>query len=295
VLVCTRRALLRNIGSAGVVALSFPQPMAAAPLPYHKRVLAKHPVAYWRFEEQTGPTARDGTSYAHAGTYRGGVGFRQIGPIRSERDAAIGLNGLDAFVEVPDSEAFSQPSSRRGLTVEAWFRPDKLIFSGQTEQHYVHWLGKGQTGEFEWGFRFYSKESPRPNRVSAYIWNLTTEPGVQNEGAGAYFQDELQLNTWIHVVACYDPGDASNPLAGVSIYKNGMLRGGPSSSPGARYATYDIRPAHGSAPVRLGTRDQGSFLDGGLDDVAIYPRVLSASEILDNYTGAQSTVAWGPT
>jgi hypothetical protein len=282
----TRRALLRSIGSAGVLALFFPEAMAAAPLPYHKRVLDKHPVAYWRFEEQSGPTAHDGTSYAHAGTYRGGVAFGQTGPIHSERDAAIGLNGVDAFVEVPDSEAFSQPTSRRGLTVEAWFRPDRLIFPGQTEQHYVHWLGKGQAGEFEWGFRFYSKDSPRPNRVSAYIWNLTAEPGVQNEGAGAYFEDELQPGRWIHVVACYDPGDAGNPHAGVSIYKNGQLRGGPSSSPGARYATYDIRPARGSAPVRLGTRDQGSFLVGGLDDVAIYPRVLSASEILDNYTGA---------
>src|SRR5262249_33628755 len=149
VLAFTRRALLRSIGSAGVIALSFPEPMAAPPPPYHKRGLAKPPVAYWRFEEQTGPTAHGGTTYAHGGTYRGGVAFRQIGPIHSERDAAIGLNGVDAFVEVPDSEAFSQPTSRRGLTVEAWFRPDMLTFTGQTEQHYVHWLGKGQTGEFE--------------------------------------------------------------------------------------------------------------------------------------------------
>jgi hypothetical protein len=184
VLVCTRRSLLRNIGSAGVVALSFPEPMAAALLPYHKRVLAKHPVAYWRFEEQTGPTARDGTSYAHAGTYRGGVGFRQIGPIRSERDAAIGLNGLDAFVEVPDSEAFSQPSSRRGLTVEAWFRPDKLTFSGQTEQHYVHWLGKGQTGAFDGDFASTAR-SRRGQIVSRRTYGIsllnlasrTREPG----------------------------------------------------------------------------------------------------------------------
>lgn len=260
---CTRRTLLGSIGSAGIVGLSRPKLTAAGLLPYHKRVLAKHPVAYWRFEEQTGPTARDWTSHAHAGIYYGGVAFGEIGAIHSERDAAIGLNGLDAFVEVPDSKAFSQPTSRRGLTVEAWFRPDMLTFPGQTEQHYVHWLGKGQTGEFEWGFRFYSKESPRPNRVSAYIWNVTAEAGVKNEGAGAYFQDELQPASWIHVVACYDPGDASNPLAGVSIYKNGVLRGGPSSSPGARYATYAIHPAHSSAPVRLGTRDQDSFLAGG--------------------------------
>ena len=252
-------------------------------LPYHKRVLQKHPVSYWRFEEQSALTAHDSTSNARNGTYHGQVAFRQHGAITSEHDRAIGLNGVYAFVEVPDSEAFSQPTSGKGLTIEAWFRPDLLTFPGQTEQHYVHWLGKGQAGAFEWGFRFYSSDSSRPNRVSAYIWNPTSPPGIHNKGAGAYFEDDLQAGSWIHVVACYDPGDASDPSAGVSIYKNGVLRGGPTTSPGARYATYNIYPMHGSAPVRLGTLDQGSFLFGGLDEVAIYPRVLTASEILDNY------------
>jgi len=81
-------------------------------------------------------------------------------------------------------------------------------------------------------------------------------------------------------VACYDPSDARN--AGVSIYKNGVRRHGPESSRGARYSSYDIRPQPGPAPLRLGTRDQQSFLTGGLADVALYPRVLSASEIRDN-------------
>jgi hypothetical protein len=42
-------------------------------------------------------------------------------------------------------------------------------------------------------------------------------------------------------------------------------------------------PAHGTAPLRFGTRDGGSFLTGGLDDVAIYPRVLTPAEVLENY------------
>ena len=43
---------------------------------------------------------------------------------------------------------------------------------------------------------------------------------------------------------------------------------------------------HGTAPLRLGTRDLASFLVGGLDEVAIYPRVLTAAEIMDNYQTA---------
>jgi hypothetical protein len=111
---------------------------------------------------------------------------------------------------------------------------------------------------------------------------------LSNEGAGAYFQDELTQSEWMHVVATFDPGDASNPGAGVSIYKNGELRASPLKSRGARYSSYDIRPTHGGAPLRLGTRDRLSFLKGGLDEIAVYPRVLSAAEILDNYSGASA-------
>ena len=51
----------------------------------------------------------------------------------------------------------------------------------------------------------------------------------------------------------------------------------------ALYAGYDIVPARGNAPLRFGTRDGGSFLAGALDEVAIYPRVLTAREINEHY------------
>jgi Concanavalin A-like lectin/glucanases superfamily len=284
----TRRNLISMIGAVGVISLLDNRALAASARPYQQRVLAKRPVGYWRFEEKSGVLAHDWTNGRHGGAYKGGVALAQPGAISSEPDLAIVLNGVDAFVEIPDSTVFSQPTSGQGLTVEAWLRPDVLTFVGQTEQRYIHWLGKEDPGAFEWGFRFYSKDSPtRPNRISAYIWNASGPPHVANEGAGAYFQDALEPGVWIHVVACYDPGDASDPSAGVSIYKNGKLRASPLKSRGARYASYDIHPSRGGAPVRLGTRDRVSFLAGGLDEVAIYPRVLSADEVWDNYTGAQ--------
>ena len=73
----------------------------------------------------------------------------------------------------------------------------------------------------------------------------------------------------------YDPGDRSDSDTGVSIYRDGALRGNPRSSPGAKYASYDIAGAW-SGSLTLGTRDLGSFFTGALDDVAIYPRVLDA-------------------
>ena len=56
-------------------------------------------------------------------------------------------------------------------------------------------------------------------------------------------------------------------------------------SPGTLYSNpqWQIKPVAGSAPLRLGTRDKKNFLTGALDEVAIYPRMLTAKEIQANY------------
>ncbi len=251
---------------------------------YRQKILAQHPVAYWRLGDRAGSAAIDATRNGHDGTFVGNPAHGEPGAIRHDPDRAIKLDGLRSYVEITDDAGFSQPASGQGLTVEVWMRPDVLVFAEHEapEHRYVHWLGKGDKGEYEWGFRFYSKESTRPNRISAYIWN-----SGGGEGAGAYFEDQLTSGKWIHVVALYDPGDRTYPEAGVSIYRDGMLRGGPTSSPGALYKSFKIVPAHGPVPPRLGTLDRKNFFVGALDEVAIYPRLLSPAEILDHYRSGQ--------
>ena len=282
-----RSRFLGSLCAAGAGGLFAPPPARAAQGLYRERVLAKGPVGYWPFDDAAGSrAAADASGNRRPANFHGGITAGGPGPLGGAGDTAIVANGVDGYAEVADAAVFSQSASGRGLTVEVWMRPDGLTFSGQTAEHYVHWLGKGERGAFEWGFRFYSADSPdRPSRISAYIWNPSVVQG-QNEGAGAYFQDVLQAGTWIHVVATFDPGDAHDPAAGVSIYKDGVFRAGPAKSRGARYASYAIEPVHGGAPVRIGTRDLGSFFRGGLDEVAIYPRVLRASEIADNFAAA---------
>jgi hypothetical protein len=258
-------------------------------LAYRDAVLAKNPVAYWRLGEAAGPNAVDETGNGHDGTYIGDPTFGQPGAIRGDSNTAVQFTGAD-YVEIPDSTDFSQLTSTNGLTVEAWMRPDALAFpgessSGSTQNPYVHWLGKGVRSQEEWALRFYSSEpsqaaAARPNRISAYIWSPRG-----GEGAGAFFQEVIAVEVWIHVVACYEPGDEDTcPPAGVHIYLNGVQKQGPTQI-GTLYCNpcFAIQPAHGSAPLRLGTRDLASFLVGALDEVAIYPRVLGPDEILSNY------------
>src|SRR5262249_6972199 len=155
---------------------------------------------------------------------------------------------------------------------------DVLTFAGEnkdTNNPYIHWLGKGEQGAFEWGFRFYSSQADRPNRLSAYIWNADG-----GEGAGAYTEEPLTKHRWLHLVATFD--DPKKPNARVQIYKNGA----PSphnSSTGTLYKSFDIKPTSGKAPVRLGTRDLNGFLTGGLDEVAVYPYLLAPEEIQRHY------------
>jgi hypothetical protein len=280
----TRREALRLAAATGLVRVFGGSIAKAAGLVYKEialsasyrdGVLAKGPVAYWRLGENAGPTAADETSNGYDGGYFGNPTFGTPGAIADDPDTAVQFNGMD-YVEIPDSEDFSQPTSGVGLTVETWLRPDLLLFPGETNDPHVHWLGKGEDGQREWALRFYSQDSTRPNRISAYIWSPSG--GL---GAGAYFQDSLVAGEWIHVVACYEPGDKDTD-AGVHIYKNGVHQLGP-PSPGTLYRNFNIVPAYGTSPLRLGTRDFASFLTGALDEVAIYPRVLSADEIADNY------------
>lgn len=263
---------------------------------YQEVVLSRRPVAYWRLGDSAGQPAVDVTGNGHHGTYHGAPTFGQPGAIQGDPDTAVRFNGTD-YIEIPDSPDFSQPTSPdQGLSVEAWMRPDSLAFPGQssagsTQNPYVYWLGKGEPQQYEWGLRFYSSEpsqdaAARPNRCSAYIWNA-----IGKEGAGAFVQEVVVPGEWIHIVACYEPGDKNTcPPKGVLLYKNGVWKDGPTRI-GTLYCNpcFAVLPAHGPAPVRLGTRDLRSFFVGALDEVAVYPRVLTPDEILENYLAGISS------
>ncbi len=250
-------------------------------------VLAARPVACWRLGETAGRD-RHGRSTKPATSTTAAIAGkpdvrRTVRGSSGSRNGAVAFDG-STFVEIPDDPALSQPTSGQGLSVELWLRPDRLDFPGEGANTYIHWLGKSEAERHEWGFRFYNLADPqRPNRISAYIWNA--DGGL---GAGAYFQDPLQVGQWIYIVACFPPGDANTqPTPGVQIYKNAALRNGPPDT-GTLYADpkWRIVPKRGTAPVRLGKRDGNTMLIGALDEVAIYPRILSPDEIQLHYAVA---------
>ena len=185
----------------------------------------------------------------------------------------VHFNGIDQYIEIPGSPDLSV--SPHGLTVSAWMKPDTLTFSHEEGSGYVHWMGKGDRGRQEWTFRMYSRDNterpPRPNRISFYVFN--PDGGL---GVGSYFQDRIEPHRWIQVTGVADSERTY-------IYRNGDLRrcdqyrgtagGGCHAHPEV------IQPVSADAPLRLGTRDLGSYFQGGLAGIRIWRRALTASEI----------------
>ncbi|HEV2359669.1 MAG TPA: LamG domain-containing protein [bacterium] len=179
--------------------------------------------------------------------------------------------GSDSYVEVPSSPDFSLGAA--GLTVAVWMRPDVLTFSktegSQATEQYVHWLGKGERGQYEWTFRMYSLSTPpgpRQNRISFYVFQPSG-----GRGCGSYFQDPITPGEWIQVVGVADAATRQT-----AIYKNGRYRHSDS------YATLTLGAA--SAPFRIGTRDLASFFQGAIGPVRIWDRPLREGEIHALYT-----------
>jgi hypothetical protein len=236
---------------------------------YDTAVLRDRPVLYLKMNAAPGSQAEADL----AGSHQNGRYYPASGSPAKTRmpngDLATVFNGATQYLEIPSSSLFSVRSGG-GLTVEVWIRPDTLNFPNGESDGYVHFAGKGESGEHEYALRMYSKTNSanRPNRISGYVFNL--DGGL---GSGSYFQDAVQAGQWIHVAMVID----NRPNGTVSIFKNGVLR---KTTP---LSQFDVVPQPGNAPLRIATRDLRSFFKGAIGKFAIYRYVMSESKLKSHY------------
>jgi hypothetical protein len=198
--------------------------------------------------------------------------------------SAYSFNGTDAYIEIPDHNAFSLPTTKQ-LTISVWMRPGTLNFPNDEGTGYVHWLGKGVATQHEWAFRMYSTDNTdipyRANRTSFYLFNLGG-----GRGTGSYVQEPVTSGTWYHYVAVADMRTDT-----ITWYKNGQQRdrdcfrlNTSTCNPEDGVKVQDpVNPRSGTVPMRIGTRDFDSFFKGAIDNLHIYNRALSASEVRQLY------------
>jgi hypothetical protein len=198
--------------------------------------------------------------------------------------SAYSFDGSTDYIEIPDSDALSV-STTGYLTISIWVRADgtsldannNLLFNHKEGSGYVYYLGKGvgtgTSGQEEWAFRIYSAdntESPnRVNRMSYYLFNL-----AGGLGAGSYVQETVTRGVWMHFVAVIDSAADT-----ITWYKNGVQK----DQDPFHNSQYNITPQNGTSPMRIGTKDFNSYFAGALDNLLIYNRALTLTEIQQIY------------
>jgi hypothetical protein len=184
-----------------------------------------------------------GTQVADASGY--GNNGTMSGATRStsgHSGGALSFNGSSSFVSVPDSNSLDLTT---GMTLEVWVRPTS---------------GSGWRSVI-------LKESPGNLAYALYSANNASRPGgwINNPTEHSVLGTAaVPLNAWTHLAVTYDGSS-------FRFYTNGVLVRTTSS-------VTAIKPSTGN--LRIGGNSVwGEFFSGLIDDVRIYNRALSASEI----------------
>ncbi|MGG1553852.1 LamG-like jellyroll fold domain-containing protein [Paenibacillus ferrarius] len=256
--------------AAFLLTACFPaMPAVKAASAYDTAVLADNPVGYWPLSSTV---TTDQSGHGLNGTFTGSPTDTTM----PNGDAAPVFDGATQYFTIPDDDYLEV--TRTGiLTIEAWMRPDVLQFTHSESSGYVHWMGKGTSGQHSWVARMYSLANTenRPNRISGYSFNLSG--GL---GAGSYFQDTVTAGQWIHYTLVINTVNTSATYTTgyTKVFKNGVLRDQD------KLSDYSIVPGNGTAPMRIATRDLASFFQGAIGKVAVYDYELTPAQLAAHYT-----------
>jgi hypothetical protein len=135
------------------------------------------------------------------------------------------------------------------------------------------WIKPRSLGEFKLG-RIVNKRS-----AAGWALFLNTDGSANfrqtfsaTEGAWSTPANSVALGAWLHVAVTYDSGSSANRPA---FYLNGKL-----VTTTVRSAPSGSRSSDAASPLSIGnTLTLDRTFDGAIDDVRIYNRILSASEI----------------
>lgn len=205
-------------------------------------------IGYWKLDETSvGATVVDETGNSHDGTPKNGAAIStgDKASLAFGNTASRDFDGWNDYIDFTDS-SFLFPTP---ITVSFWTKNDSAPwpFDGIICKTDSTIWSKG------WGF-FYNSSS----EITFFI----------QEWDDNYARSQINPTSWNHVAGIYD-GSA------IRIYVNGIL--------GSRSDTYSgpLNRGRKLTMGRCGDRDWADAfnIDGKLDDVRIYNRVLSQSEI----------------
>jgi hypothetical protein len=214
----------------------------AAGATYHalfEAVAAPSLVAAYGFNETSGSSVNDTSTYGNQGTISGAT---RISGGRFGR--GLSFDGVNDSVTVADAPSLDLSGA---MTVEGWVFPTSLAFN---ERPLVH----KENADGHSVYDLYANSSLR--RPSSDV--------LVSSRAQALGTAQLALNVWTHLAATYDG-------ASLKLYVNGSLVA-------TRAATGSIVQSAGPLRIGSANAI-GAWFRGRIDEVRVYNRALSAQEI----------------
>ena len=198
-------------------------------------------VGAWSFDEGTGTSAADSSGNGNKGTLVNGTTWSTT----AKFGRAANFDGVDDRVDVADSNSLDLAG---GMTLEAWVRPT-------ANSGYRTVVLKEVSGEL--AYSLYAADSDHATHPSG--WARVAGVSHYADGTGA-----LPLNAWSHIAVTYNGSALVYFVNGVQT-RSTALSGAITTS---------------TMPLRIGSNTiWGEYFQGQIDEVRVYNRALSASEI----------------
>ncbi|MBU0732028.1 LamG domain-containing protein [Patescibacteria group bacterium] len=203
-------------------------------------------VGSYNFNENTGTTANDRSGKGNNGN------ANNTSWVGGRYGSGLDFNGTDSNVQVPDSATQEPPVA---LSVELWMHLDTISDDWLVEKH--------TTTPTDYNHGFVLRTD---NATQSLMWRV---------GNGSAYSDvkspdnSISTGAWHHVAGIYNGSSAK-------LYLDGKLVAEAEFSGDIDYTSVGDLYIGASSINTLNT-------DGILDEVAVYNRVLTSSEIMDHF------------
>ncbi|MGH2945477.1 MAG: LamG-like jellyroll fold domain-containing protein, partial [Solirubrobacteraceae bacterium] len=244
------RVTASNAAGSGSASSGQTAVIAAAPdASYRDLVLENSPHGYWRLNETSGTVAADEAVGGNDGSYQNGVGLGAPGALLETPNSAARFDGSNDVVNFGDPADGAFDMGSDDFTFEAWV--------STTVHDEAPLMSKNTSSGPDWVVSV-TDDGSHDGKIRAKI----------NDGAVtiyAYGPDVLvDDGNWHHVVVLFDRD------TGIWIYVDGVSRLKSGSTTGN---------ISNSASLRAGAATGYGHFTGRLDEVALYPGLLSETTI----------------
>ena len=216
-------------------------------------------VGWWKFDDGSGTTAVDSSGNGNTLSLVNGISW-----VAGKIGDAISANGTNQYATVPAINL----SGTSTVTVAFWAN---RTYSTTVESVLLE--SSTNYNNSTTGFGFFPDDTQCQGIHAAVHGNL---------GYSVNCYAQPSSGVWHHIAVIFDKTQAGN--AQTALYIDGVLQ-----TPTSNLNTAQNTNSFGNNPLYLFSRGGSQFFNGGqMDDLRIYNRALSATEIQQLYQGAGS-------